>query len=141
MIEGIHGGTSLPALERSLQYMSARQRLLAGNLANIETPDFRPTDVNPAAFQHALREAIDQDRIDGRGGLAFDETAPVAFTEAGTRLKPEVLAENIMFHDGNDRSVERLMQKMQENIYSFRIASQLLRNQFDLLNTAIRERM
>ena len=33
------------------------------------------------------------------------------------------------------------MQKMQENVYSFRLASQLLRNQFDLINTAIRERM
>lgn len=141
MIEGIHGSTSLPALERSIQYMSARQRLLAGNLANIETPGFRPTDVSPAAFQHALREALDQKRVDGRGGLAFEETAPVAFTEAGTELKPQVLAENIMFHDGNDRSVERIMQKMQENVYSFRIASQLLRNQFELLNTAIRERM
>jgi len=46
-----------------------------------------------------------------------------------------------MFHDGNDRSMERLMQKMQENVYSFRVAAQMLRGQFDLINTAIRERM
>lgn len=141
MIEGMLGSTNLPALERSLQYMAARQKLLAGNIANIETPGYRPTDVAPAAFQHALRDALEQDRVDRNGGLAFDDSAPVAFTEAGTELKPQVLAENIMFHDGNDRSVERLMQKMQENVYSFRIASQLLRNQFDLINTAIRERM
>ena len=137
MIEGMLGSTNLP----SLQYMAARQKLLAGNIANIETPGYRPTDVAPAAFQHALRDALEQDRVDRNGGLAFDDSAPVAFTEAGTELKPQVLAENIMFHDGNDRSVERLMQKMQENVYSFRIASQLLRNQFDLINTAIRERM
>jgi len=141
MIDGMLGSTNLPALERSLQYMAARQRLLAGNIANIETPGYRPTDVAPAAFQQALRDALDQERVDKRGGLAFDESAPVAFNESGTELKPQVLAENIMFHDGNDRSVERLMQKMQENVYSFRLASQLLRNQFDLINTAIRERM
>lgn len=141
MIDGMLGSTNLPALERSLQYMAARQRLLAGNIANIETPGFRPTDVAPADFQKSLREALDQDRVDGRGGLAFDDSAPIAFKESGTELKPQVLAENIMFHDGNDRSVERLMQKMQENVYSFRMASQLLRNQFDLINTAIRERM
>lgn len=141
MIDGILGGSSLPALERSIQYMSARQRLLAGNLANIETPGYRPTDVAPAAFQQALRDALDQDKVDQQGRLAFDESAPVSFSQGGTELKPEVLAENIMFHDGNDRSMERLMQKMQENVYSFRVSAQLLRNQFDLINTAIRERM
>jgi flagellar basal-body rod protein FlgB len=141
MIDGILGGSSLPALERSIQYMSARQRLLAGNLANVETPGYRPTDVAPAAFQQALRDALDQDKVDQQGRLAFDDSAPVSFSQGGTELKPEVLAENIMFHDGNDRSMERLMQKMQENVYSFRVSAQLLRNQFDLINTAIRERM
>jgi hypothetical protein len=37
--------------------------------------------------------------------------------------------------------MERLMQRVQENVYAFRIASQLMRNQFELLNTAIRECM
>lgn len=141
MIDGMLGGSSLPALERSLQYMAARQKLLAGNIANIETPGYRPVDVSPAAFQGALRDALEQGRVDGQGGLAFDDSAPVAFTEAGAELKPQVLAENIMFHDGNDRSLERLLQKMNENIYSFRAASQLIRNQFELVNTAIRERV
>jgi flagellar basal body rod protein FlgB len=45
-----------------------------------------------------------------------------------------------MFHDGNDRSMERLMQRLAENVYAFRTASQLLRNQFELINAAIRER-
>ncbi|MFN5496605.1 MAG: flagellar basal body rod protein FlgB [bacterium] len=141
MIDGFLGGSSLPALERSLQYMSARQRLLSGNIANIETPGFRPTDVSPAAFQQALRDALDQKKVDDQGSLSFDDSAPVSFTPDGTQLKPEILAENIMFHDGNDRSMERLMQKMQENVYSFRVAAQMLRGQFDLINTAIRERM
>lgn len=140
MIDGMTNGSSLPALERSVQYMAARQKLLAANLANIETPGYRPTDVSPAAFQRALREALEKDKTDAQGGLAFDDSAPVSFGAAGTELKPETLAENIMFHDGNDRSIERLMQKMQENVYGFRMASQLLRNQFELLNSAIRER-
>ena len=141
MIDGFLGSSSLPALERSIQYMSARHRLLAGNLANIETPGYRPVDVQPAAFQGALRDALESGKVDGGGSLSFDDSAPVSFSEGGTQLKPEVLAENIMFHDGNDRSMERLMQRVQENVYAFRIASQLMRNQFELLNTAIRERM
>ena len=140
MIEGLHGSSSLPALERSLQYMSARQKLLAGNLANAETPGFRPVDVDPRAFQSSLREALDAGRTDGDGSIVFDESAPVSFGESGTELRPEVLADNILFHDGNDRSMERLMQRLTENVYAFRATAQLLRGQFETIRTAIRER-
>ncbi len=140
MVDGFLGNSALPALERSLQFMSARQRLLATNLANAETPGFRPVDVDPRAFQGALREALDEGRLDVQGRLAFDDSAPVSFADGDVELKPEVLADNILFHDGNDRSLERLMQRMTENVYAFRAASQLMRNQFELINTAIRER-
>ncbi|MBI1303951.1 MAG: hypothetical protein GC172_09210 [Phycisphaera sp.] len=140
MIEGLHAGTTLPVLERSLQYMSARHRLLTNNLANIETPGFRPMDVSPKAFHAALRDAIDAGQTEKDGSISFDGSAPVAVTEEGMVLKPEVLAENIMFHDGNDRSVERIMQKITENVYTYRLASQMLRNRFDSISMAIRER-
>lgn len=140
MIDGFLGSSSLPALERSIQFMSARQKLLVGNLANAETPGFRPVDVDPAEFQSALRESLEQGSLDGQGRLAFDDSAPVSFGEGGVELKPEVMADNILFHDGNDRSMERLLQRLTENVYAFRAASQLMRNQFELINTAIRER-
>jgi flagellar basal-body rod protein FlgB len=140
MLDGFMTGSSLPALERSLQFMSARQKLLVGNLANAETPGFRPVDVDPRAFQGALREAMETGAVDPQGSLRFDDAAPVAFSSAGVELKPEILADNIVFHDGNDRSAERMMQRLTENVYAFRMASQLMRNQFDLVNAAIRER-
>jgi len=140
MIDGLLGQTSLPALERSLQFMSARQKLLIGNLANAETPGFRPVDVDPRAFQAALRDSIEQRALDQDGRLTLDDGAPVAFSHAGVELKPEVLADNILFHDGNDRSVDRLLQRVTENVYAFRAASQLLRGQFETINAAIRER-
>ncbi|MDI9404334.1 MAG: hypothetical protein QM516_10720 [Limnohabitans sp.] len=140
MMDGFMTGSSLPALERSLQFMSARQKLLVGNLANAETPGFRPVDVDPRAFQGALRDAMDTGSVDQQGSLQFDDAAPVTFSSAGVELKPEILADNIVFHDGNDRSAERMMQRLTENVYAFRMASQLMRNQFDLMNAAIRER-
>lgn len=140
MLDGLLNGSSLPALERSLQFMSARQRLLAGNLANAETPGYRPVDVEPAAFQEALRDSLEAGRFEQGGSLAFDDGGAVAFGPRGAELRPEVLAENVLFHDGNDRSLERLMQRMTENVYAFRMTAQLLRGQFDLLNSAIRER-
>ena len=140
MIDGLLGNSSLPALERSLQFMGARQKLLVGNIANAETPGFRPVDVDPRVFQGALREALDADEIDAQGSLSFEDSSAVTFGNGVAELKPEILGDNIMFHDGNDRSMERLMQRLSENVYAFRAASQLIRGQFDLINTAIRER-
>ena len=140
MIDGLLGNSSLPALERSLQFMGARQKLLVGNIANAETPGFRPVDVDPRVFQGALREALDADEIDAQGSLSFEDSSAVSFGNGSAELKPEILGDNIMFHDGNDRSMERLMQRLSENVYAFRAASQLIRGQFDLINTAIRER-
>ncbi|MFM7052083.1 MAG: flagellar basal body rod protein FlgB [Planctomycetota bacterium] len=140
MIDGVLGSSSLPALERSLQFMSARQKLLSANLANAETPGFRPVDVDPRDFQASLREALDSGRTDERGGVAFDDAAPVAFGPEGTVLRPEYLGDNVLFHDGTDASVERAMQRLSENAYFFRTAAQLMRSQFEMINAAIRER-
>ncbi|MCQ9154010.1 flagellar basal body rod protein FlgB [Acidomonas methanolica] len=48
-------GTNLLALgARRLSWLSARQEVLAGNVANADTPDFAPKDVTP--FQAAVDE-------------------------------------------------------------------------------------
>jgi len=140
VINDLLSNPSLLALERSLQFMSARQKLLASNLANAETPGYRPVDVEPRAFQSALREALDDGRVDGNGSLAFNDGGPVSFEGGETQLEPTVLGENVLFHDGNDRSMERMFQRLTENVYTFRMASQLLRGQFESLGAAIRER-
>jgi len=140
VINDLLGNPSLRALERSLQFMSARQKLLASNLANAETPGYRPVDVDPRAFQSALRAALDTGRVDGAGSLIFDDGGPVSFEGGETQLEPTVLGENVLFHDGNDRSMERMFQRLTENVYTFRMASQLLRGQFESLGAAIRER-
>lgn len=140
MLDGMLGQSSIPALERSLQFMAARHKLLASNIANADTPGYRPVDVDPRRFEAALGQAIEESQVDRQGGLVFDESAPVAFTGQGVELRPEVTADNVLFHDDNDRSLERLMQRLTENVASFRAASQLMRKQFDLINSAIRER-
>jgi hypothetical protein len=74
------------------------------------------------------------------GNTSFLSGGPVSFEGGETHLEPEVLGDNVLFHDGNDRSMERMFQRLTENVYTFRMASQLLRGQFDTVSAAIRER-
>lgn len=143
MINGLTNSGALPALERLVQFTEQRHRLIANNVANFSTPGYRPVDVSPDEFQRQLGEAIDERRASGGkdGDLRLENSAQIEFTRDGLTLRAPPAGENILFHDGNDRHVERTMQSLVENTYTFRTAVQLLKNRFESLTAAIRERL
>ncbi|MHC5113492.1 MAG: flagellar basal body rod protein FlgB [Planctomycetota bacterium] len=144
MIDGLTNGDAIPALERLVQFAGGRHRLIVHNIANIDTPHFRPADVSVEDFQARLGAAIDERRERhgaGGGALKPESSREIEFTEEGMTLRPEPVGDNILFHDRNDRDAERLTQSLVENFMTFRMASELLRNRYDLINTAIRERI
>ena len=146
MIDTVTNAGAMPVLERMIQFAARRHELIAGNVANIDTPGYRPVDVSTQAFQQRLGEAIDARRARGPTGgsggtLNIDSSAEIEITSDGMILHPEPIGANILFHDGNDRALERTMQDLVENFGTFRLAAQLLRHQFESINTAIRERI
>ena len=42
-------------LSKRMEWLSQRQKVLAENIANSDTPNFRPRDLNPSQFQRILR--------------------------------------------------------------------------------------
>ena len=144
MIDGVTNADAIPVLERLVQFAGRRHRLIAHNIANLDTPGFRPVDVSPQAFQAQLGRAIDQRRAEhgNQGGrLPIESSRQVRVTPAGLDLRPEPVGENILFHDGNDRNPERIMQSMVENFVTFRAAADLLKSRLDFIDTAIRGRL
>jgi len=57
MTEALFGSVNYMAEKRSLDACVERQRALASNIANLETPGFRRMDV-PAQFRSQLSEAV-----------------------------------------------------------------------------------
>jgi flagellar basal-body rod protein FlgB len=145
MIDGVTNSDSLPVLERMVQFAGQRHRLIAHNIANLDTPGFRPADVSVSGFQAQLGEAIDARRaaFGNLGGpLALEASEEITFDERDSIvLHPQSAGDNILFHDRSDRDLERTMQGLVENFMSFRFAAEMLRSRFDLINTAIRERI
>ncbi|MHC4127439.1 MAG: flagellar basal body rod protein FlgB [Planctomycetota bacterium] len=127
MIDDVLNSEALPVLERLARFAGARHRLITNNIANFDTPGYRPADLSVSAFQKQLAETVDQRRS--------------GHQPAEIELEPEPKAENILFHDGNDRDLERTMQDLVENFLTFRLANELMHSRFNLINTAIRERI
>ena len=66
MIEGLTNSGSLPVMQRVVQFAAQRHRLIADNVANVSTPDFRPQDVSVAEFEAALGQAVQNRRDRGQ---------------------------------------------------------------------------
>ena len=83
------------ALERAIQGASMRQQLLAGNLANVNTPGYGRRDVD---FHGALREAMQTGDPTRAAFVATTETASVSADGNGIDLDREAaeLAKNAL---------------------------------------------
>lgn len=144
MIDNLVNTDAIPALERMIQFTGQRHRLIANNVANFTTAGYVAMDVDPKEFQQALGEAIDRTREPDAGAAAelkIEDTDAVTVNPNSLTLNPTPRGGNILFHDGNDRDIERTMQDLVENFMMFRTASEMIRNRFDMVNLAIRERI
>jgi len=91
--------------------VSERQKLVASNIANADTPGYKTQDID---FQSELNNAI--------------AGQPPAVTEvAGLRVR----------NDGNNVSLDRESRLLAENALRFSTASNLLRSQLKTIRTAI----
>lgn len=134
----------MPALERMVQFTGARHRVLSHNVANLSTPNFRPRELDPAEFQAELSRAIDkrrQTKHPTRGELEMRSTRQLRFHDDGIEVRARPADENILFHDRNNRDLERMMQDIAENTLMHNAGIDLLRSELSLLKTAIRERI
>jgi flagellar basal-body rod protein FlgB len=99
-------------LEHYMDLLSARQKLVAGNIANADTPGYRTQDID---FQSEFQGATGP---------------PQAIPVAGLQVK----------NDGNDVSLDRESRLLAENALRFQLASQLLRTQIQVVRSAIQEK-
>jgi len=144
MITGLFNSGAMPALERVVQFTQARHQVLADNIANLSTPYFKPKDLDPQSFQTALREAIDHRRSGANptsAPLEPADTRELRFQSGRLEVHPQATNQGILFHDQNNRDLERTMQHLAENTVAHNTAVELMRNEFSMIATAIRERV
>ncbi|MEQ8769920.1 MAG: hypothetical protein RIB60_05365 [Phycisphaerales bacterium] len=145
MIKDLNSAGALPTLDAMMRFAGARQRVIAHNVANWDTPNFQPKDVSVSEFQRSLGEAVARRRAFNGGmvgDLPFEGTREVRPTRGGgLELRPETHTGGVLAHDRNSTDLERLLQDMVENANVYRVAADFMRVQTQRLHAAIGERV
>jgi len=137
---------SLFMLERGLDAAAARQRVLANNLANADTPGFKRSDV---AFSGWLEEALAEHRggcdarmAAARGPVELLRTHPRHTAGPARQIggPPEVVdGSTTMRNDGNNVDIDREMTYVAENLMWYQALAQAVGGRFSRLRLAISE--
>ncbi len=144
IIKDLNTSGAIPALEKMFLFAGQRQRIIANNIANIDTPNYQGKDVDPRDFQKLLGEAIEERRSStggGHGELILRQTKQVQTRGRQLILNPQSPTAGVLFHDRNQRDLERLMQQLVENASAFRVAADLMRKTRSQLKLAIAQRV
>jgi flagellar basal-body rod protein FlgB len=149
MFSSIFQSSSLPVLEQVVNFTEARHGVLAGNIANLDTPGYKTRDLSPELFHKRLQEAI------------ATRNEPIAQNYEGTptlvdpnnvqekREARELAAfrkvadstKSILRHDGVDVSMEKQINEIVKNQQQHNLAIGIMSAQFRLLRAAITERV
>jgi flagellar basal-body rod protein FlgB len=137
MTNGIDQVVSSPVLEQTVNFAAARHNVLAGNIANIDTPGYRARDLSTALFQQRLREAIEaRDTPESEGS---DTSADDSSTVSDLATNIVGAFEPILRHDDGNVSLEQQVAELTKNQMLYNMAVALLTSQFHSLEAAINE--
>jgi flagellar basal-body rod protein FlgB len=149
MLSSLFQSSTIPALEQVVKFTEARHGVLAGNIANLDTPGYQTRDLSPALFQERLKEAIDTQRQPARPNYESDpfELSPTYAAEPradqtyAAFKKVEDSMKSILRHDEGDVSMERQISEIVKNQQQHNLAISIMSAQFRLLKAAITERV
>ena len=142
--QALFNSSTIPVLEQVVDFAQSRHNVLAGNLANLDTPGYRVRDLSQQTFERQLGEALrvrDQPNSVGTGYPVLStqdlENSPRrldAIREVSDRVK------GIVYHDESNVGLEQQVTEMSKNQTRHNLALAIMNSQFRLLEAAISER-
>jgi len=137
MLSSIFQATTIPVLQEVVGFAQARQTVLAGNIANLDTPGYEVRDLSVEAFQSRLRAAIEERRQPPTPRSPGEVASPRPTSLAEVSKNPKT----ILHHDKNNVGMEYQVSEMVKNQMQHNLALALMTQQFRLLQTAVSGRL
>jgi flagellar basal-body rod protein FlgB len=138
MIATLFDSTTVPLLEQVVSFTEARHGVLAGNVANIDTPGYKTRDLSPEVFEKRLREAVE-----ARQAPPWTTSGRQADELQNSRELSDVAEsmKGILLHDESNVNLERQITEIIKNQTQHNLAVNIMSAQFRLLRAAVTERI
>lgn len=119
-------------MSKRMGYLTQRQEVLAKNVANADTPDYKPQDLKPFTFRDAL---ADQRRMTMAATTAnhLSGTRPTGENQARRQRDPYETAP-----DGNAVVLEEQIMKVGQTTGDYNTMLNLYRKQVGMIRMALR---
>jgi flagellar basal-body rod protein FlgB len=146
MLSSMFQSSTIPVLEQVLKFTEARHGVLAGNIANIDTPGYRTRDLSSALFQEKLKEAVESrhrpsvSNYQSYVGPAHSPGRDASAAQLDAFRDVEESLTDILHHDGTDVSIEQQTNEIVKNQQMHNLAVSVMTAQLRLLRVAISER-
>lgn len=122
------------ALNAKMQYLDTRQKVLAQNVANADTPGYVPKDLSKVDFGRVLRDVTKDNRVRVETTNAMHMPPPHQIEDAKNRSAKLVYE---VAPVGNEVSLEEQMIKSSENTMDYSLMTTLYQKNVSILRTAI----
>ena len=137
MLSSVFQSSTLPVLEQVVNFTEARHGVLAGNIANLDTPGYKTRDLSPALFQEQLKKAVDtrHEPVAPYDSRSFGLTSAEPSHERETKQlaafnKVKDSMKSILRHDGDDVSMEQQVNELVKNQQQHNLAINIMSAQF-----------
>jgi flagellar basal-body rod protein FlgB len=127
-----------------MRFLEQRQKIVAENIANADTPNYRAKDLKNPDFSHLLKATTAQSALNisspslartDRGHIGRDGASPLGDEQKAREQKRtyEVAP------DGNAVIIEEQLMRASEIMTDHRLMTNLYQKNIDLIKTALRE--
>jgi flagellar basal-body rod protein FlgB len=125
---------SLSVFSQALNLRTQRHQVLASNIANADTPNYKARDFS---FETAMQNAMSGRSDVGRVDMARTSAGHIARSGAGGSADFKYRSETQSAVDGNtvDMDVERA--QITENAMQYQVLTQLITNKFQGIRSAL----
>lgn len=127
-------------LRGRLSYLSDRQKLIAENVANADTPGYAPHDLKPFSFQAQMQAQGGMAATGGGSSMAVTQPGHMLPTHSrgATATKPVVTKDSETTLDGNSVVLEEEMMKMGDARMEYDAAIGFYEKSLNLIRLAAR---
>ncbi|MBC7331025.1 MAG: flagellar basal body rod protein FlgB [Synergistetes bacterium] len=127
-------------LEKTLDALSLRQEVIANNIANVNTPDYRRKEVT---FEEELKEALSESPRRIKGYITHPNHIPIPQPQLTLeRVEPQVWERNDLFfrNDKNGVDIDTELAELAKNSMKYSAVSRTLARKFAILDIVIGRR-